>query len=63
MNNPPTVNQLMGMQWLPRLLYPEAFDDSIEDVTKAYYSTMYDYDLSDAEMEALLEGALPVTAE
>lgn len=59
MNNPPTVNQLMGMQWLPRLLYPDAFDDSIEDVTKAYYGTMYDYDLSDAELADLLQGALP----
>lgn len=59
MNNPPTVNQLMGMQWLPRLLYPDAFDDSIEDVTKAYYSTMYDYDLTDAELSDILEGALP----
>ena len=59
MNNPPTVNQLMGMQWLPRLLYPDAFDDSIQDVTKAYYSTMYNYDLTDAELSDLLEGALP----
>ncbi|MDR3900129.1 MAG: ABC transporter substrate-binding protein [Slackia sp.] len=59
MNNPPTVNQLMGMQWLPRLLYPDKFDDSIEDVTKAYYSTMYGYDLSDAELSEILQGALP----
>lgn len=62
MNNPPTVNQLMGMQWLPRLLYPDAFDDSIEDVTKAYYKTMYNYDLSDAELSELLMGALPKAA-
>lgn len=59
MNNPPTVNQLMGMQWLPRLLYPDAFDTSIQDVTKAYYHTMYHYDLTDAELAELLEGALP----
>ena len=59
MNNPPTVNQLMGMQWLPRLLYPDAFDDSIQDVTRAYYSTMYGYDLTDADLAELLEGALP----
>ncbi len=59
MNNPPTVNQLMGMQWLPRLLYPDKFDDSIEDVTKAYFSTMYGYDLSDAELSEILQGALP----
>lgn len=59
MNNPPTVNQLIGMQWLPRLLYPDAFDDSIQDVTRAYYHTMYGYDLTDAELSELLEGALP----
>lgn len=59
MKNPPTVNQLMGMQWLPRLLYPDAFDDSIQDVTRAYYHTMYGYDLTDAELSELLEGALP----
>lgn len=59
MNNPPTVNQLMGMQWLPRLLYPDAFDDSIQDVTKEYYKTIYGRDLTDAELSELLEGALP----
>ena len=59
LNNPPTVNQLMGLQWLPRLLYPDAFDDSIEDVTRAYYSTMYNYDLSDAELADLIKDAVP----
>lgn len=59
MNNPPTVNQLMGLQWLPRLLYPNAFDDSIEDVTRAYYHTMYNYDLTDAELSDLIKDAVP----
>ena len=57
LNNPPTVNQLMGLQWLPRLLYPDAFDDSIEDVTRAYFHTMYHYDLTDAELADLLKDA------
>ena len=59
LNNPPTVNQLMGLQWLPRLLYPDAFDDSIEDVTRAYYSTMYNYNLTDAELADLIKDAVP----
>lgn len=59
MNNPPTVNQLMGMQWLPRLLYPNAFDDSIEDVTRAYYHTMYNYDLTNEELSDLVKNAVP----
>lgn len=58
MNNPPTVNQLMGMQWLSRLLYPGKFNDTIEEVTKAYYKTMYNHDLSDEELSDILEGAL-----
>lgn len=48
-----------GLQWLPRLLYPDAFDDSIEDVTRAYYSTMYNYNLTDAELNDLIKDAVP----
>lgn len=59
LNNPPTVNQVMGMQWLPRLLYPDAFDTSIEDVTLSYYKTFYNYDLSDSELSDLTANALP----
>ena len=54
MNNPPTVNQVMGMQWLPRLLYPDQFKDSIADVTKSYYKTFYGYSLTDDEVNALI---------
>ncbi len=63
MNNPPTVNQLMGLQWLPRLLYPDKFDDSIADVTRGYYKTMYNYDLTDDELNDLIKDAVPRTAD
>lgn len=63
MNNPPTVNQLLGMQWFARLLYPNAFDDSIQDVAKTYYKTMYGYDLSDEELSELLKNSLPKTTK
>lgn len=59
MNNPPTVNQLMGLQWLPRLLYPDKFDDTIADVTREYYHLMYNYDLTDEELNDLIEDAIP----
>lgn len=59
LNNPPTVNQMMGLQWLPRLLYPDKFDDSIADVTKSYYKTLYGYDLSDAELNDLIKDSIP----
>lgn len=63
MNNPPTVNQLLGMQWFARLLYPDAFDDSIQDVAKTYYKTMYGYDLGDEELSELLKNSLPKTTK
>ncbi|AJC11557.1 ABC transporter substrate-binding protein [Berryella intestinalis] len=62
MNNPPTVNQLLGMQWFARLLYPNAFDDSIQDAAKTYYKTMYGYDLGDEELSELLKNSLPKAA-
>ena len=62
LNNPPTVNQVMGMQWLPRLLYPDKFDTSIADVTKSYYKTFYGYDMSDQEVADMTAKALPKNA-
>ena len=53
LNNPPTVNQIMGLQWLPRLLYPELYNDDLKDVTTKYYKLFYNYDLSDEEYAAL----------
>lgn len=62
LNNPPTVNQVMGMQWLPRLLYPDKFDTSIADVTKSYYKMFYGYDMSDQEVADMTAKALPKNA-
>ena len=59
LSSPPTVNQVMGMQWLPRLLYPDYFDDTIADVTKSYYSLFYGYDLTDDEVNELIANAIP----
>ncbi len=57
LNNPPTVNQVLGMQWLSHVLYPDKFDDSVEDVVSDYFKTFYGYKLSDSELFALLARA------
>lgn len=61
LNNPPTINQILGLQWLARLLYPEQFadTDSIEEVVKGYYEQFYGCELSDAEFAELTAHALP----
>ncbi|MEG0303738.1 MAG: ABC transporter substrate-binding protein [Gordonibacter sp.] len=59
LNNPPTVNQIMGLQWLPRLCYPDKFDTSTQDVVTSYYKTFYNHDLSQADYNELVAKALP----
>lgn len=59
LNNPPTVNQVLGMQWFPRVCYPDRFDDDMQDVVTGYYRTFYGYDLSQAEYDELMKDAMP----
>lgn len=59
MNNPPTVNQVLGMQWFPRLCYPDKFDDDLQDVVTGYHKTFYGYDLTQADYDELMATALP----
>ncbi len=59
LNNPPTVNQIMGLQWFPRLCYPDKFSTSMQDVVTSYYKTFYNYDLSQSDYNELVAKALP----
>ena len=59
LNNPPTVNQIMGLQWFPRICYPDAFEDDLQEVVTGYYKTFYNYDLTDAEYQQLTKNAQP----
>ena len=58
-STPPSVNQIMGLQWLSRLCYPDKFDDDIATVTKDYYKNVYGYELSDDECSKLIAKAVP----
>ena len=53
LNNPPTVNQVLGIRWLPRLLYPDMYNNDLQQVVTEYYKLFYNYDLSDAEYAEL----------
>ncbi len=56
LNYPPSVNQVLGMQWLARVLYPGRFDegDGAYDVARDYYKTFYGCDLTKAEYDGLV---------
>lgn len=54
---PPSLNRLVGLQWLARLLFPGRFSDDMRDVARHFYRQFYQVDLSQAELDKLLDGA------
>lgn len=57
LNSPPTVNQVLGMQWLSHELYPDKFKDSTTDLVKSYFKNFYGYELSEDEYQKIVEHA------
>ena len=58
-STPPSVNQIMGLQGLSRLCYPDKFSDDIATVTKDYYKNVFGYELGDDECQNLISKAVP----
>ncbi|MGI5874109.1 MAG: ABC transporter substrate-binding protein [Bacillota bacterium] len=56
-NRPPSVARIIGVEWLARLLYPEAYPVDLNERIRQYYSLFYHRDLTDEEITALLEYA------
>ena len=56
-DRPPSVNRLIGVKWLSGLFYPEQVDQDLREVTRAFYELFYHVDLTDAELDRLLQWA------
>jgi iron complex transport system substrate-binding protein len=54
-DRPPTVNRILGINWLANLLYPNAYNIDIEKEVKEFYSLFYHIDLSDKQVKRLLK--------
>lgn len=55
LDHPPSVNRLLGMIWMQRLLYPEAISDArFRSEIQAYYQLFYGYSLGNDELTHLL---------
>jgi iron complex transport system substrate-binding protein len=52
---PPSVNRVIGVRWLASVLYPEAFPESLDEITREFYELFYHRELSDEEVAALLD--------
>jgi len=56
---PPSVNRLIGLRWLGRVLYPARFTDDLRAETRAFYTTFYHRPPDDRQLDALLAGVPP----
>jgi iron complex transport system substrate-binding protein len=53
---PPSVNRLIGLWWLAKILYPEQFPEDIGALTRDFYTRFYHVTPSDAQIEHVLAG-------
>jgi iron complex transport system substrate-binding protein len=53
---PPSVNRLMGLWWLAKILYPEQFPEDIRALTRDFYTRFYHMTPSDAQIDHVLAG-------
>jgi iron complex transport system substrate-binding protein len=53
---PPSVNRLIGLQWLGAILYPELFPEDLSALTRDFYTRFYHVTPSDAQIAHVLAG-------
>ena len=58
MSSPPSVNRMIGIEWLGSLVYPEIYTSDIREEVKNFYQLFYHIDVTDEILEAILKGAV-----
>jgi iron complex transport system substrate-binding protein len=53
---PPGANRLIGIRWLIAVLYPDLAPTNLRDDTRKFYNLFYHVDVTDAQLDVLLEG-------
>lgn len=54
-DGPPSVNRLLGLQWLSHLFFPKSSPGDIRGDARDFYRLFYQVNLSDAELDRLLQ--------
>lgn len=52
---PPSVNRLIGLRWLARILYPDAFPEDLRPIVRDFYTRCYHQSPSEAQLDSLLK--------
>jgi iron complex transport system substrate-binding protein len=58
MGFPPSVQRILGMLWMAKLLYPDAADYDLKAEVKTYFNLFYHCDLSDADYDMLVANSI-----
>lgn len=58
MSSPPSVNRMIGIEWLGSLVYPEIYTSDIREEVKDFYQLFYHIDVTDEKLEAILKNAV-----
>jgi iron complex transport system substrate-binding protein len=53
---PPSVNRLIGLWWLAKIVYPEFFPEDLRTLTRDFYRQFYHVTLADAQIDRVLAG-------
>jgi iron complex transport system substrate-binding protein len=56
---PPSINRLIGLRWLARILYPEMFPEDLRPIVRDFYSRCYHQTPTDAQLDQLLRASVP----
>lgn len=54
---PPSINRLIGLRWLARILYPDAFPEDLRPIVRDFYTRCYHQTPSEAQLDVLLRPA------
>jgi iron complex transport system substrate-binding protein len=54
---PPSINRLIGLRWLARILYPQAFPEDLRPIVRDFYTRCYHQAPSEAQLDQLLRPA------
>lgn len=58
MSSPPSVNRMIGIEWLGNLVYPEIYTSDIREEVKSFYQLFYHIDVTDDELDSILKDAV-----
>jgi iron complex transport system substrate-binding protein len=53
---PPSVNRLIGLWWLAKILYPSLFPENLSLLTREFYEKFYHVRVTDQQIERVLAG-------